>query len=152
MDPRTTGFLKHLHLPIPENLASLKGLFKWGGAMVDTSIVSQEMKDTWVDAVQELTAQNIEVVFVLTPINPWVKEYCKRFDNKSNICRAMMVVPSAIDEIAQKSGALVIGDYDGEKIGLSWKDFVDCYHSLPSATLKIVSASRKNNYVIISFN
>lgn len=87
--------------------------------------------------VSELKRQDKKVVFVLSPYHPKLFELMQLEDRK------FLEIESKFREIAESSGAEVIGSYDPVKVGCSSEDFYDGMHPKDKCVDKIFSRLSK---------
>lgn len=85
----------------------------------------------------ELKKQGKKVVFVLSPYHPKLFELMQLNDRK------FLEIESIFREVAESSGAEVIGSYDPVKVGCSSEDFYDGMHPKDKCVDKIFSQLSK---------
>ena len=98
---------------------------------------SSEVRTILERFVSELKRQDKKVVFVLSPYHPKLFELM-RFEGSK-----FLEIESKFREIAESSGAEVIGSYDPVKVGCSSEDFYDGMHPKDKCVDKIFSRLSK---------
>lgn len=73
-----------------------------------------------------LQKEGVELVFLLTPYNPYLYEALRTESNKYNM---IIKAQSFIKEYALKHNIEIYGDYDGGNLGLKIDDFIDGVHT-----------------------
>lgn len=98
---------------------------------------SSEVRTILERFVSELKKQGKKVVFVLSPYHPKLFELMQLNDRK------FLEIESIFREVAESSGAEVIGSYDPVKVGCSSEDFYDGMHPKDKCVDKIFSQLSK---------
>jgi len=98
---------------------------------------SNEVRTILEKFASELKRQDKKVVFVLSPYHP------KLFDLMRLEDRKFLEIESKFREIAESSGAEVIGSYDPVKVGCASNDFYDGMHPKDKCVDKIFSSLSK---------